>query len=127
MVGVWLGCINVVPTTVRESATPDSKEKNSLTQAVVFSRRHFLCGALLWNCSSAEHEGLSTHVQRECPAEPFKRSILSLRIFPSLPGSCLRFFIAMQIQSSWAHLCTVVGSMRRALCSKCSSGERESL
>ena len=26
VVGVWLGCINVVPTTVRESAAPDSKE-----------------------------------------------------------------------------------------------------
>ena len=63
------------------------KKTNRLTQAVVFSRRHFLCGAL-WNCASAEREGLSTHVQRECPA--------SLRIFPSLPGSrlCIRFFIA---------------------------------
>ena len=28
VVCVWLGCISVVPTTVRESATPDSKEKN---------------------------------------------------------------------------------------------------
>ena len=26
VVGVWLGCISVVPTTVRESATPDSKK-----------------------------------------------------------------------------------------------------
>ena len=26
VVGVWLGCFSVVPTTVRESATPDSKE-----------------------------------------------------------------------------------------------------
>ena len=34
------------------------KKTNKLTQAVVFSRRHFLCGALLWNCS-AEREGLS--------------------------------------------------------------------
>ena len=29
---------------------------NRLTQAVVFFRRHFLCGALLCNCSSAERE-----------------------------------------------------------------------
>ena len=26
MVGAWLGCISVVPITVRESATPDSNE-----------------------------------------------------------------------------------------------------
>ena len=133
---------------------------------------HCLCGALLCNCSSAEREGLSTHVQQECSAEPFMRSILchkessyispvltynlvsprckfstltstplyssrlyaqnpalkiihqqsvkvylhtyrgnvqqkqhpvSLRIFPSLPGSRLRFFIAPQIQYSYEH------------------------
>ena len=28
VVGVWLGCISVVLTIVRESATPDSKENN---------------------------------------------------------------------------------------------------
>ena len=50
-----------------------------LTQVVVFYRRHFLCGALLCNCSSAKREGLSTHVQRECSAEPFMRTILSLK------------------------------------------------
>ena len=82
VVGVWLGCISVVSTTVavRESvavfftltdraSTITSniryvvagkvprlilKKTNRLTQAAVFSRRHFLCGALLWNCSSAE-------------------------------------------------------------------------
>ena len=26
VVGVWLGCISIVPTTVQESSTPDSKE-----------------------------------------------------------------------------------------------------
>ena len=76
VVGVWLVCISAVPTNVRESTTPDSKTKSRLTQAVVFSQRHFLCGALLWNCSSAELEGLFTHVQRECSAEAFMRSIL---------------------------------------------------
>ena len=35
------------------------KNTNRLAQAVVFFRRHFLCGALLWNCSSAERECLS--------------------------------------------------------------------
>ena len=29
VVGVWLGCISVVPATVRESATPDSKRKQN--------------------------------------------------------------------------------------------------
>ena len=51
------------------------KKTNRLTQAVVFFRRHFLCGALLCNCSPAE-----------------MRSILSQRILTSLPGSRLRFF-----------------------------------
>ena len=53
------------------------KETNRLTQAVVFSRSHFLRGALFWICSSAEREGLSIYIQRECSAEPFIRSILN--------------------------------------------------
>ena len=78
------------------------KNTNRLTQAVVFFRRHYyLCGALLCTCSSAERGGPSTHVQRECSAEPFMCSILSRRIFTSLPGSRIRFFIAMQIQYSY--------------------------
>ena len=32
------------------------KKTNRLTQAVVFFRRHFLCGAFLCNCSPAERE-----------------------------------------------------------------------
>ena len=77
VVGVWLGCINVVPTTVRENVTPNYKEnKQADAGSLVFSRRHFLCDALLWNCSSTEREGLFTLVQRECSVEPFKRSIL---------------------------------------------------
>ena len=32
------------------------KKTNKLTQAVVFFRRNFMCGALLCNCSSAERE-----------------------------------------------------------------------
>ena len=42
------------------------KKTNRLTQAVVFSRRHFLCGALLWNCSSAEREGLYIYACTKC-------------------------------------------------------------
>ena len=105
-------CTGVVLNTVRESATRLIVKKTTrlTTQAVVFFRRYFLCGALLCICLSAEREGLSTHVQREFSAEPFMRSILSQGIFTSLPGSRLRLFIAMQIQYSYylAHLCTAV-------------------
>ena len=88
--------------TVPESVTPDSKENKQADAGSRRFRRHFLCGALLCNFASTEHEGLSTHVQRECSAETFMRSsILSLRIFTSCPGSHLRFFIKMQIQYSY--------------------------
>ena len=63
-------CTVVVLNTVRESATPDSKENKQADAGSCRLRRHFLCGALC-NFLSAEHEGLSTHVQRECSAEPF--------------------------------------------------------
>ena len=48
------------------------------------------------NCSR-EREGLYNGNS----AEPFMRSILSLRIFTSLPGSRLRLSIAMQIQYTY--------------------------
>ena len=60
---------------------PDSKENKQADAGSRRFRRHFLCGALLRNFLSTEHEGLSTHVQREGSAEPFMPSILSLRIF----------------------------------------------
>ena len=63
-------CTGVVLNTVRESATPDSKENKQADAGSCRFRRHFLCGALC-NFLSAEHEGLSTHVQRECSAKPF--------------------------------------------------------
>ena len=88
----------VVLNTVRESATPGNKENKQADAGSRRFRRHFLCSALLYNFSSTEHEGLSTHVQRECSAEPFMRSILSLRIFTPHPGSPIRFSIEMQIQ-----------------------------
>ena len=74
-------CTGVVLNTVGESATPDFKENKQTDAGSRRFRRHFLRGALLCNFSSTEHEGLSTHVQRECSAEPFLPSILSLRIF----------------------------------------------
>ena len=79
------------------------------------------------NCSSPQREGLSTHVQRECLPEPFLRSILAIGIFTSIPGSCLRIFIAMQILLQ-AHLVKQYQSTR-TLCSKLflTSREREGL
>ena len=74
-------CTGVVLNTVGESAMPDSKENKQADAGSRRFRRHFLCGALLCNFLSTEHEGLSTHVQREWSAEPFMPSILSLRIF----------------------------------------------
>ena len=86
-------CTGVLLSTVREeSVTLNSKENKQADAGSRRFRRHFLCGALLCKFSSTEHEGLSTHVQRECSAEPLMRSILSLRIFTSRPGSGLRFF-----------------------------------
>ena len=94
-------CTGVVLNTVRESATPDCKENKQADAGSRRFRRHFLYGALLCNFSSTEHEGLSTHVQRECSAEPFMLSILSLRILTSRPGSRVRFFIEVLIWYSY--------------------------
>ena len=65
-------CTDVVLNTVRESATPDSKENK---QADVGSRlfsKEFLCGALLCNSSSAERESLSTQT---CTTGMFSRTL----------------------------------------------------
>ena len=51
MVGVWLGCISVVLTTVRESATPGSKESTLSVRRVVVEL--FV---------SRAREGVSTHM-----------------------------------------------------------------
>ena len=85
-VGVMCGwclafCTGIVLNTVGESAMPDSKENKQADPGSRCFRWHFLCGALLCDFLSTEHEGLSTHVQREWSAEPFMPSILSLRIF----------------------------------------------
>ena len=46
------------------------KKTNRLTQAVIFSRRHLLCGALLLFIGRAQRS-IYIWVQRECSAEPF--------------------------------------------------------
>ena len=51
-------CTGVVLNTVRKVARLIVKKTNRLTQAVVFFGRHFLCHALLCNCSSAKPESL---------------------------------------------------------------------
>ena len=78
MVGLWLVEL-AASSSILYGKVPHLivKKTNRLTKAVVFIRRDFLCGALLCNFSSAEREGLSTNVQRECSAEPFMGSILS--------------------------------------------------
>ena len=72
MVGVWL-----IVLASSSSVMPDSKENKQADAGSRRFRRHFLCGALLCNFLSTQHEGLSTHVQREWSAEPFMPSILS--------------------------------------------------
>ena len=64
------------------------KTNSRLIQAVIFSRRHFLCGALLWNCSSAEREGLSTHSLTV---------YVSFYFHPSLYCACARVVNAFSI------------------------------
>ena len=56
VVGVWL--VELPSSSIMYWKVPRLivKRTNKLTQAVVFFRRHFLCGALLCNCSSAERE-----------------------------------------------------------------------
>ena len=49
-------CTGVVLNTVGESAMPDSKENKQADAGSRRFRRHFLCGALLCNFSSTEHE-----------------------------------------------------------------------
>ena len=91
-------CTGVVLNTVRESATPDSKENKPADAGSRRFRMHFLCGALLCNFSSTEHEGLSTHhVQRECSAEPFMPSILSLGAVLMVTKSCTKILILPKI------------------------------
>ena len=67
MVGVLLGCVSVVPTTLRESTIlmPDFEENKQADAGSRLFWKAFSCGALVWNYPSAELEereaGLSTH------------------------------------------------------------------
>ena len=63
------------------------QKRNRLTHAVILFQRHFPCGALLlFNCSSAEREGLSTHIYNgNIQQNLYAQHPLSLRIFTALP------------------------------------------
>ena len=56
VVGVWLDELPSFSIMYGKVPCLIVKKINRLTQAVVFFRSHFLCGALLCNCSSAERE-----------------------------------------------------------------------
>ena len=66
VVGVWLGRISIVPATVRESATPDSKENKEADASSENIHQQSV------NVTST----VSTHIQQECLAEPLMHSIL---------------------------------------------------
>ena len=78
-------CTGVVLNTVRESATPDCKENKQADAGIRFVRMHFLCDALLCNCSSAAREGLSTRVPRECSANPLCAASVTNRLYAQSP------------------------------------------
>ena len=128
MVGVWLIVLASSLTLYGKGPRLILKKTSRLTQAVVSFRRHFLCGALMRNCSSAEREGLSTHVQWECSAEPLyaqhlvtKNLHISPRFLPTIfdPDANSVFLRA--------YLCTAVDSLRRNPCVRNCSREREGL
>ena len=73
VVGVLLGCISVVFTTARESVMPDSKENK---QADAGSRLLSKAFPLRRVVVELFIEGLFIHLQQECSAKPFMRSIL---------------------------------------------------
>ena len=123
MVGVWLVVLASSPTLYGKVPRLILKKTSRLTQAVVFFRRHFLCGALLCNCSSAEREGLSTHYttrvfSRTLYAQnPITKNLhISPRSSPTIFYRDANSVLLLLI----SHLCTalLIGSMRRTLCSK---------
>ena len=94
-------CTGVVLDTVGESAMPDSKENKQADAGSRRFRRHFLCGALLCNFLSTEHEGLSTHT---CPTGMVSRTFYAQHsVTKNLLYSSI---IEMQIQSSYC-VCVV--------------------
>ena len=120
MVGVWLIVLASSSTLYGKVPRLIIKKTSRLTQAVVFFRRNFLCGALLCNCSSAEREGLSTHVQRECSAQPYAQHSVTKNLHISPRFSPTIFYRKANSVLFLAHLCTTVliGSMRKTLWSK---------
>ena len=108
-VGVMCGwclayCTGIVLNTVGESAMPDSKENKQADAGSRCFRRHFLCGVLLCDFLSTEHEGLSTHT---CPTGIVSRTFYAQH---SVTKNLLYSSIAeKQIQSSYC-VCVVFSS-----------------
>ena len=101
VVGVWLDCISVVHTTVRESATSDTKENKQADAGTRLFSKVFSAARC---CESVRQQSVKVYLHI-CATGKFSNTLkaqhpLSRRIFPSLPGSRLRFFIAVQIQHS---------------------------
>ena len=120
VVGVWLGCVVLAssPPPYGKVPRPILKKTNRLTQAVVFSRRHFLWVYLPMYNGNVQQNPLcaASCVTKDLPT-------ISPRFSPTFFH---RDENSVLIQ---AHLCTVVGS---TVCAKpcvrnCSSGEREGL
>ena len=94
VVGVWL--VELPSSSIMYWKVPRlmivKKTNNRLTQAVVFFRRHFLCGALLCNCSPAERE-VYLHMYNGNVSKTLHAQLnISPRFSPTI------FFIAMRIQ-----------------------------
>ena len=119
-------CTGGVLNTVRQSATPDSKENKQAGAGSRRFRRHFLCAALLCNFSSTtdEHEGLSTHTY---PTGMFSGTFYAqhsvtenLHIYISPRFWPMIFYQDANSVLLLAHFCTAVllGSIRKTLCLK---------
>ena len=101
VVGVLLGCISVVFTTVRDSSTPDSKEKKqadagSLLSSKIFSLRRVVVELFISRAWRSIHT---------CATGMFSKTLyaqhpVSQRIFPSLPGSRLHYYFLSRCKFS---------------------------
>ena len=119
--GVWLVVLASSPTLYGKVPRLILKKTSRLPQAVVFFRTHFLCGALLCNCSSAQRGGLPAH----CTTGMFSRTLYAQNPVANNLHISPRFSPTIVYRDAnsvllLAHLCTAVliGSMRRTLCSK---------
>ena len=89
VVGVWLGCISVVLTTVRKGTTPHSKENK---QADAGNRLFSICATRC--CGIVRQQSVKVYSTYICTTGMFSRAVyaqhpVSSRIFASLPGSRL--------------------------------------